>query len=86
LFSAEPDLVIASLTLAGTIHQVSDASTLMTVNNLGVLYYTQDKLDEAEKMYHRALQGRRYAVYIYLEEGRCGYWEGRWIRAVYQRH
>jgi tetratricopeptide (TPR) repeat protein len=32
-------------------------STLHTVNNLGVLYKSQGKLDEAEKMYKRALQG-----------------------------
>ena len=29
-------------------------STLGTVNNLGILYANQDKLDEAEKMYQRA--------------------------------
>ncbi|KAN0086424.1 hypothetical protein V8E54_000112 [Elaphomyces granulatus] len=28
-----------------------------TVNNLGLLYKSQGKLDEAEKMYRRALQG-----------------------------
>ncbi|KAN0069133.1 HET domain containing protein [Elaphomyces granulatus] len=32
-------------------------STLNTVNNLGGLYANQGKLDEAEKMYQRALQG-----------------------------
>jgi hypothetical protein len=32
-------------------------STLSTVNNLGLLYTYQDKMDEAEKMYLRALQG-----------------------------
>jgi Tfp pilus assembly protein PilF len=33
-------------------------STLNTVNNLGILYADQGKLDEAEKMYMRALQGK----------------------------
>ncbi|OXV05922.1 hypothetical protein Egran_06309 [Elaphomyces granulatus] len=32
-------------------------STLETVNNLGILYADQGKLDEAEEMYQRALQG-----------------------------
>jgi Tfp pilus assembly protein PilF len=32
-------------------------STLDTVNNLGALYASQDKLDEAEETYERALQG-----------------------------
>jgi len=32
-------------------------STLHAVNNLGVLYKNLDRLDEAEKMYQRALQG-----------------------------
>ncbi|KAN0070367.1 TPR-like protein [Elaphomyces granulatus] len=36
-------------------------STLDTVNNLGVLYADQGKLDEAEKMYQRALQGKEKA-------------------------
>jgi tetratricopeptide (TPR) repeat protein len=33
------------------------ASTLDMVNNLGLLYADQGKLDEAEKMYQQALQG-----------------------------
>ena len=36
-------------------------STLGTVSNLGVLYTDQGKLDEAEKMYQRALQGNEKA-------------------------
>ncbi|KAN0068529.1 hypothetical protein V8E54_013253 [Elaphomyces granulatus] len=36
-------------------------STLDTVNNLGNLYADQGKLDEAEKMYQRALQGKEKA-------------------------
>jgi tetratricopeptide (TPR) repeat protein len=32
-------------------------STLDTVNNLGLLYDDQGKLDEAEQIYQRALQG-----------------------------
>jgi tetratricopeptide (TPR) repeat protein len=36
-------------------------STLDTVNNLGLLYKSQGKLDEAEKMYQRALQGKEKA-------------------------
>jgi Tfp pilus assembly protein PilF len=32
-----------------------------TVNNLGLLYANQGKLDEAEKMYQRALQGKEKA-------------------------
>jgi tetratricopeptide (TPR) repeat protein len=32
-------------------------STLDTVNNLGLLYGDQGKLDEAEQMYMRALAG-----------------------------
>jgi tetratricopeptide (TPR) repeat protein len=35
----------------------SHASTLNTVNNLGILYMKQDKLAEAEDMQQRALQG-----------------------------
>ena len=38
-----------------------DTSTLMTVN-LGNLYKSQGKLDEAEKMYRRALQGYEKAL------------------------
>jgi tetratricopeptide (TPR) repeat protein len=34
---------------------VEYTSTLDTVNNLGNLYRDQGKLDEAEKMYQRAL-------------------------------
>ncbi|KAI9854868.1 MAG: hypothetical protein M1813_000644, partial [Trichoglossum hirsutum] len=37
-------------------------STLDTVNNLGLLYMDQGKLDEAEKMYQRALQGYEKAL------------------------
>jgi tetratricopeptide (TPR) repeat protein len=37
---------------------VDHTSTLDTVNNLGNLYRDQGNLDEAEKMYQRALQGR----------------------------
>ncbi|KAN0075779.1 HET domain containing protein [Elaphomyces granulatus] len=36
-------------------------STLLTVNNLGLLYADQGKLDEAEKMYQRVLQGTEKA-------------------------
>jgi tetratricopeptide repeat protein len=32
-------------------------SVLDTINNLGILYKYQGKLDEAEKMYQRAVQG-----------------------------
>ena len=32
-------------------------STLVTVNNLGLLYYDQGKLAEAEQLYVRALEG-----------------------------
>src|SRR5882762_3106156 len=35
---------------------------LDTVNNLGLLYKSQGKLDEAEKMYQRALQGYEKAL------------------------
>ncbi|OCK81058.1 hypothetical protein K432DRAFT_296369, partial [Lepidopterella palustris CBS 459.81] len=38
------------------------ASTLRTVNNLGLLYADQGKLGEAEEMYMRALQGYEEAV------------------------
>jgi Tfp pilus assembly protein PilF len=37
-------------------------STLNTVNNLGLLYADQGKLDQAEGMYMRALQGYEEAV------------------------
>jgi tetratricopeptide (TPR) repeat protein len=37
-------------------------STLDTVHNLGLLYYAQGKLDEAEQMYIRALAGREKAL------------------------
>ena len=37
-------------------------STLDTVNNLGNLYTDQGKLDEAEKIYHRALDGKEKAL------------------------
>src|SRR5207237_2476848 len=37
-------------------------STLDTVNNLGLLYKSQGKLDEAEKMYQLALQGYEKAL------------------------
>ena len=40
-------------------------STLYTVNHLGRLYKSQGKLDEAEKMYQRALQ--RYEKALGLE-------------------
>jgi tetratricopeptide (TPR) repeat protein len=36
-------------------------STLDTVNNLGNLYTNLGQLDEAEKMYQRALQGKEKA-------------------------
>lgn len=35
----------------------NNASTLDTINNLGLLYVDQGKLVEAEKMYERALEG-----------------------------
>ena len=38
--------------------------TLDTVNNLGTLYADQGKLDHAEKMYQRALQGYEKALGI----------------------
>jgi Tfp pilus assembly protein PilF len=38
--------------------------TLATVNNLGILYADQGKLDEAEKMYQRALEGVGPRSYI----------------------
>jgi tetratricopeptide (TPR) repeat protein len=37
-------------------------STLDTVNNLGILYYSQDKLADAEQMYERALAGYEKAL------------------------
>jgi len=37
-------------------------STLLTVNNLGILYSNQGKLAEAEAMYDRALQGYEDAL------------------------
>jgi tetratricopeptide (TPR) repeat protein len=37
-------------------------STLDTVNNLGLLYANQGKLDEAEKMYDQALRGYEAAL------------------------
>lgn len=37
-------------------------STLNTVNNLGVLYADPGRLDEAEKMYVRTLQGYEKAL------------------------
>ena len=37
-------------------------STLDTVNNLGLLYASQGRLDEAEKMYLRALAGYEKAL------------------------
>ena len=36
---------------------VKHTSTLDTVNNLGALYWKQDKMKEAEEMYVRALRG-----------------------------
>ncbi|KUL82145.1 hypothetical protein ZTR_10702 [Talaromyces verruculosus] len=36
-------------------------STLVTINNLGLLYANQGKLAEAEKMYQRALEGKEKA-------------------------
>jgi tetratricopeptide (TPR) repeat protein len=36
--------------------------TLNTVNNLGLLYKTQGKLNEAEEMYQRALNGYEKAL------------------------
>jgi tetratricopeptide (TPR) repeat protein len=38
------------------------ASTLDTVNNLGILYENQGKLAKAEQMYQRALQGKEKAL------------------------
>ncbi|OXV10858.1 hypothetical protein Egran_01381, partial [Elaphomyces granulatus] len=43
--------------MSRTIHIPGHTSTLDTVNNLGALYTNQGKLDEAEKMYQRALHG-----------------------------
>ncbi|KAJ5624187.1 hypothetical protein N7510_000496 [Penicillium lagena] len=37
-------------------------STLITVNNLGVLYWTKGRLDQAEQMYQLALAGREKAL------------------------
>ncbi|KAK7906345.1 kinesin light chain [Apiospora marii] len=39
-------------------HGDQTTSTLDTVDNLGLLYYDQGKMDEAEAMYQRALQGK----------------------------
>ena len=39
-------------------------STLDTVNNIGVLYSDQGKLDEAEKMFRQALEGYEEAIGI----------------------
>jgi hypothetical protein len=36
--------------------------TLDTVNNLGILYWNQGKLKEAEEMYQRALKGYEEAL------------------------
>jgi Tfp pilus assembly protein PilF len=36
-------------------------STLVTINNLGVLYRDQGRLIDAERMYHRALAGKEKA-------------------------
>jgi tetratricopeptide (TPR) repeat protein len=33
-------------------------STLESVDNLGILYWEQGKLDQAEQMYHRARLGK----------------------------
>jgi Flp pilus assembly protein TadD len=41
---------------------VEHTSTLDTVNNLGILYKNQGKLDEAEEMYMRALKGTEKAL------------------------
>ncbi|KAJ5611988.1 TPR repeat protein [Penicillium lagena] len=38
------------------------ASTLETVNNLGILYRNQGRLEQAEQMYQRALAGREKAL------------------------
>lgn len=38
------------------------ASTLDTVFNLGNVYRSQDKLDEAEQMYRRALAGTKKSL------------------------
>lgn len=37
-------------------------STLITVNNLGLLYRNQGKLQQAKMMYQRALAGREKAL------------------------
>jgi hypothetical protein len=37
-------------------------STLDTVNNLGILYVDQGRLEEAEAMYQRVLQGKEEAL------------------------
>jgi tetratricopeptide (TPR) repeat protein len=42
--------------------EVTTISILRTVNNLGLLYVDQGKLDEAEKMYMRALKGYEKAL------------------------
>jgi tetratricopeptide (TPR) repeat protein len=44
-------------------------STLDTVNNLGILYADQGKLDKAEEMYQRALEG--YEERFGLDHPRC---------------
>ena len=46
-----------SYNLSAESSRFEHASTLNTVNNLGNLYSDQGKLDEAETMYVRALQG-----------------------------
>ena len=38
------------------------ASTLLVVNNVGLLYYDQGKFDKAEQMYVRALSGQKKAL------------------------
>jgi tetratricopeptide (TPR) repeat protein len=44
-------------------------STLETVNNLGVLYKDQGKVDKAEQMYERALEG--YEKRFGFDHPRC---------------
>ena len=65
------DVLVGTVRIREGAQGPDHTSTLDTVNNLGVLYVDQDKLDEAEKMYQRALQGydtRRHLVWRFLQD------------------
>ncbi|KAF7508034.1 hypothetical protein GJ744_009616 [Endocarpon pusillum] len=72
-------------------------STLITVDNLGLLYYDQGKLDEAEQMYMRALAGSEKVLgpdhtstlstvndlgSLYYQQGKLDEAEQMYIRAL----